>query len=138
MENENRQSKQKSRKNISTILDGAWFSKDLCQLTNLEWCADHVILEVLKLASNIKIFVEFWIFVFFLIFSWKKSYLKEVKISLIEIWSFISFELRQHNSLKVPKNAKFSHSIFGWKSKENKDSKFDKNFNIRRQFQHFE
>ena len=48
----------------------------------------------MKLASKIEIVLEFWIFVFFLIFSWKKSDLKEVKIRLIELWIFISFELR--------------------------------------------
>ena len=36
------------------------------------------------------------------------------------------FELRHLNSLKVPQNAKFSHSFFfSWKLKENKDSKFN-------------
>ena len=39
---------------------------------NLIQCVDHVIFEVLKFSLNIEIVVEFWIFVFFFIVSWKK------------------------------------------------------------------
>ena len=48
------------------------------------------------------------------------------------------FELKHLYSLKVPQNAIFGRSFFSWKLKENKDSKFDKNFNIRRKFQHLQ
>ena len=33
--------------------------------------------EVLKLASNIEIVVKFWLFVFFLIFSWKTNQIEK-------------------------------------------------------------
>ena len=98
-----------------------------------------VLFKVLKWALNIEIVVQFWIFVFFLIFSWKKSDLKELLITLVDHWSYISFELRHLNSLKVSQILKLCCSFFlSWKLRENKDSKFVKNFNIRCQFQHFE
>ena len=66
---------------------------------DLVFCADHGIFEV----SNIEIVVKFWIFVFFLIFSWKKPDLKEVQITLIEFCCFISFELRHLIDWRCPK-----------------------------------
>ena len=51
---------------------------------------------------SVSIVVEFCIFVFFLIFSWKKIRSKIIQITFIELWSFISFELRHLNSMKMP------------------------------------
>ena len=51
----------------------------------------------------------------------KKSALKEVQITLIKLWSFISFELWRLNSSKVPHNAKFGHSFFQVKIKRKRD-----------------
>jgi hypothetical protein len=61
---------------------------------------------------SVEIRVKFWVFVFFLIFNWKKYNLKEVQITPIELWSFIFFELRHLNTLKVPWNAKFGRNFF--------------------------
>ena len=46
------------------------------------------------------------------IFSWTEIRSKRIQITLLEIWSFISFEIRHLNSLKVSQNAKFGRSFF--------------------------
>ena len=43
------------------------------------------------------------------------------KNTLIELWSFISFELRHLNSMKVSQKAKFSRSIFHLEIKKQTD-----------------
>ena len=72
-----------------------------------------------------------WNLCFLFNFQLKKISSKIIQISLIiKLWSFISFELRHLNRLKVSQNAKFGRSFFfSWKLKENKDSMFDDNFN---------
>ena len=62
---------------------------------------------ILKLSSNFDSFsFSFWVL------AEKKSNLKEVQITLNELWSFISFELRHLNSLKMPQNAKLGNIFF--------------------------
>ena len=53
-------------------------------------CAFHVLFYAWR---SVEIVVELGIFVMFLIFSWKKIRSKIIQITLIELWSFISFEL---------------------------------------------
>ena len=91
-------------------------------------CAFHVIFDTWQ---SVEIVVELGIFVMFLIFSWKKIRSKIIQITLIELWSFISFELRHLNSMKMSQKAKFSCIIFQLKIKRKQI------FQVRHQFGHF-
>ena len=91
-------------------------------------CAIHVIFNTWR---SVEIVVELGIFVMFLIFSWKKIRSKIIQITLIELWSFISFELRHVNSMKMSQKAKFGCSIFQLKIKRKQI------FQVRHQFGHF-
>ena len=92
------------------------------------YCAFHVIFDAWR---SVEIVVELGIFVMFLIFSWKKIRSKIIQITLIEFWSFISFELRHLNSMKMSQKAKFGCSIFQLKIKRIRI------FQVRHQFGHF-
>ena len=92
----------------------------------------NVIFEVLKLALNIEIVIEFWIFVFFQFSAEKKTDLKKYKSLLYRFsWGTLI-------AWRYPKMQNLVAVFFSWKLKENEDSKFEKNFNIRRQFKHSE
>ena len=80
--------------------------------------------------GRVEIVVKLGIFVFFWIFNWTEIRSKRIQITLIELWSLISFELRHLYSLKVSQNAKFGCSFF---SVENKNK-----IHVRLQFQQFE
>ena len=73
-----------------------------------------------------------WNLCFLFNFQLKKIRSKIIQITLIELWSFISFELRHLNSMKVSQKANFGCSIFQLKIKRKQI------FQVRRQFQHFE
>jgi hypothetical protein len=73
-----------------------------------------------------------WNLCFLFNFQLKKIRSKIIQITLIELWSFISFELRHLNSIKVPQKAIFGSSIFQLELKRKQI------FKVRRQFQHFE
>ena len=64
-------------------------------------------------------------------FQLKKIRSKIIQITLIELWSFISFELRHLNSIKMSQKAKFGFSIFQLKIK------WKQIFQVRHQFGHF-
>ena len=64
-------------------------------------------------------------------FQLKKIRSKIIQITLIELWSFISFELRHLNSMKMSQKAKFGCSIFQLKIKRKQI------FQVRHQFGHF-
>ena len=64
-------------------------------------------------------------------FQLKKIRSKIIQITLIELWSFISFELRHLNSRKMSQKAKFGCSIFQLKIKRKQI------FQVRHQFGHF-
>ena len=64
-------------------------------------------------------------------FQLKKIRSKIIQIILIELWSFISFELRHVNSMNMSKKAKFGFSIFQLKNKRKQI------FQVRHQFGHF-
>ena len=68
---------------------------------------------------SVEIAVEYWnwrrIFNLCFLFNFqlkKKWDLKKVQITLIVLWSIISFELRHLNSMKVSRNEKFSRRFF--------------------------
>jgi len=64
-------------------------------------------------------------------FQLKKIRSKIIQITLIELWSFISFELRHLNSIKMSQKAKFGFSIFQLKIK------WKQIFQVQHQFGHF-
>jgi hypothetical protein len=64
-------------------------------------------------------------------FQLKKIRSKIIQISLNEVWSFISFELRHLNSMKMSQKANFGCSIFQLKIKRKQI------FQVRHQFGHF-
>ena len=64
-------------------------------------------------------------------FQLKKIRSKIIQITLIELWSFISFELRHLNSIKMSQKAKFGCSIFQLKIKRKQI------FQVRHHFGHF-
>ena len=72
-----------------------------------------------------------WNICFILDFQLKKIRSKTIQITLIELWSFISFELRHLNSMKMSQKAKFGCSIFQLKIKRKQI------FQVRHQFGHF-
>ena len=73
-----------------------------------------------------------WNLCFLFNFQLKKIRSKIIQITLIELWSFISFELRHLNSIKVPQKAIFGSSIFQLEIKRKQI------FQVRRHFQHFQ
>ena len=72
-----------------------------------------------------------WNICFIFNFQLKKIRSKIIQITLIELWSFISFELRHLNSIKMSQKAKFGFSIFQLKIK------WKQIFQVRHQFGHF-
>ena len=72
-----------------------------------------------------------WNICFIFNFQLKKIRSKIIQITLIELWSFISFELRHLNSMKMSQKAKFGCSIFQLKIKRKQI------FQVRHQFGHF-
>ena len=72
-----------------------------------------------------------WNLCFLFNFQLKKIRSKIIQITLIELWSFISFELRHLNSMKVSQKAKFGCSIFQLKIKRKQI------FQVRQLFQPF-
>ena len=64
-------------------------------------------------------------------FQLKKIRSKIIQITLIELWSFISFELRHVNSMKMSQKAQFGFGIFQLKIKRKQI------FQVRHQFGHF-
>ena len=72
-----------------------------------------------------------WNICFIFNFQLKKIRSKIIQITLIELWSFISFELRHLNSIKMSQKAKFGFSIFQLKIKRKQI------FQVRHQFGHF-
>ena len=64
-------------------------------------------------------------------FQLKKIRSKIIQITLIDLWSFIPFELRHVNSKKMSQKAKFGCSIFQLKIKRKQI------FQVRHQFGHF-
>ena len=72
-----------------------------------------------------------WNICFIFNFQLKKIRSKIIQITLIELWSFISFELRHFNSMKMSRKAKFGCSIFQLKIKRKQI------FQVRYQFGHF-
>ena len=72
-----------------------------------------------------------WNLCFIFNFQLKKIRSKIIQITLIVLWSFISFELRHLNSMKMSQKAKFGCSIFQLKIKRKQI------FQVRQQFGHF-
>ena len=72
-----------------------------------------------------------WNICFIFNFQLKKIRSKIIQITFIELWSFISFELRHVNSMKMSQKAKFGFSIFQLKIK------WKQIFQVRHQFGHF-
>ena len=77
----------------------------------------------------------------------ERTIISEIKYFLVCFFLHVSLvpNKRVYSSIWHPRVAWRCHKIqtsftvfFSWKLKENKDSKFNKNFNIRRQFQHTE